>query len=209
VRDQYVSTDTERDATNDTVVDHDLLASATTDRRPGATVWLTGLPSAGKSTIARALASQLRADGRRVELLDGDELRTNLTADLGFSREDRDTNVRRVGFIAGLLARHGVIALVPVIAPYAEARAAVRAAHDVDGTAFIEVHVATPLEVCAERDVKGLYAKQRAGEIHGLTGVDDPYEIPTNPELRLDTQGRSVDESAALLLDALSARGIA
>lgn len=196
-----MSTDTERDV--------DVLAPSRADRRPGATVWLTGLPSAGKSTIARALASQLRADGRRVELLDGDELRTNLTADLGFSREDRDTNVRRVGYIAGLLARHGVIALVPVIAPYAEARAAVRAAHEVDGTAFIEVHVATPLEVCAERDVKGLYAKQRAGEIHGLTGVDDPYEIPTNPELRLDTQGRSVDESAALLLDALTARGIA
>ncbi|HEY3924777.1 MAG TPA: adenylyl-sulfate kinase [Acidothermaceae bacterium] len=189
--------------------DVDGLAPPATDRRPGATVWLTGLPSAGKSTIARALASQLRADGRRVELLDGDELRTNLTADLGFSREDRDTNVRRVGFIAGLLARHGVIALVPVIAPYAAARAAVRAAHDVDGTAFIEVHVATPLEVCAERDVKGLYAKQRAGEIHGLTGVDDPYEIPTNPEVRLDTQGRSVEEAATLLLNALTARGIA
>ena len=172
-----MSTDTERTRAC-TERDDDVLASATPDRRPGATVWLTGLPSAGKSTIARALASQLRADGRRVELLDGDELRTNLTADLGFSREDRDTNVRRVGFIAGLLARHGVIALVPVIAPYAAARAAVRAAHDVDGTAFIEVHVATPLEVCAERDVKGLYAKQRAGEIHGLTGVDDPYEIP-------------------------------
>jgi adenylylsulfate kinase len=186
-----------------------VLALSATDRRPGATVWLTGLPSAGKSTIARALASQLRADGRRVELLDGDELRTNLTADLGFSREDRDTNVRRVGFIAGLLARHGVIALVPVIAPYAAARAAVRAAHDADGVAFVEVHVATPLELCAERDVKGLYAKQRAGEIHGLTGVDDPYEVPTNPELRIDTQGRSVDESATLLLDALTARGIA
>ena len=194
-----MNTDTQRDA--------DLLASV--DRRPGATVWLTGLPSAGKSTIARALAAALRADGRRVELLDGDELRTHLTADLGFSREDRDTNVRRIGFVAGLLARNGVIALVPVIAPYAAARAAVRADHDVDGTAFVEVHVATPLELCAERDVKGLYAQQRAGEIRGLTGVDDPYEIPLNPELRLDTQGRTVEESAARVRAALAERGIA
>ena len=194
-----MNTDTQRDA--------DLLASV--DRRPGATVWLTGLPSAGKSTIARALAAALRADGRRVELLDGDELRTHLTADLGFSREDRDTNVRRIGFVAGLLARNGVIALVPVIAPYAAARAAVRADHDVDGTAFVEVHVATPLELCAERDVKGLYAQQRAGAIRGLTGIDDPYEIPQDPELRLDTQGLTVEESAARVRAALAERGIA
>ena len=189
--------------------DADVLALPRSDRRPGATVWLTGLPSAGKSTIARALAEALRADGHHVELLDGDELRTHLTADLGFSRQDRDTNVRRVGFVAGLLARNGVIALVPVIAPYAAARAAVRADHDVDGTAFVEVHVATPLELCAERDVKGLYAKQRAGELSGLTGVDDPYEVPQNPELRLDTQGLSVEESAARVRAALTARGIA
>jgi adenylylsulfate kinase len=193
----------------DSSVDTGVLAGSSTDRRRGATVWLTGLPSAGKSTIARALASTLRADGYHVELLDGDELRTHLTADLGFSREDRDTNVRRVGFVAGLLARNGVIALVPVIAPYAVARAAVRADHDIDGTAFVEVHVATSLELCAERDVKGLYAKQRAGEIRGLTGVDDPYEIPQDPELRLDTQGLSVEESAALVRAALAARGIA
>jgi len=202
-----MSTHTERDASSLTERDADVLASA--DRRPGATVWLTGLPSAGKSTIARALASALRADGRRVELLDGDELRTHLTADLGFSREDRDTNVRRIGFVAGLLARNGVIALVPVIAPYAAARAAVRADHDVDGTAFVEVHVATPLELCAERDVKGLYAQQRAGEIRGLTGVDDPYEIPVDPELRLDTQSLTVEESAARVRAALAERGIA
>jgi adenylylsulfate kinase len=195
--------------TTSTSTDADVLALASTDARDGATVWLTGLPSAGKSTIARALAESLRADGHRVELLDGDELRTHLTADLGFSREDRDTNVRRIGFVAGLLARNGVIALVPVIAPYAAARAAVRADHDVDGTAFVEVHVATPLELCAERDVKGLYAKQRAGELSGLTGVDDPYEIPVAPELRLDTQGLSVEESAARVRAELVARGIA
>jgi adenylylsulfate kinase len=202
-----MSTDTERNASIHTERDADVLAPS--DRRPGATVWLTGLPSAGKSTIARALASTLRAEGHRVELLDGDELRRHLTADLGFSREDRDTNVRRVGFVAGLLARNGVIALVPVIAPYSAARAAVRADHDVNGTAFVEVHVATPVELCAQRDVKGLYAKQRAGEISGLTGVDDPYEIPADPELRLDTQGLSVEEASARVRAALAARGIA
>jgi adenylylsulfate kinase len=185
------------------------LALSATDRRPGATVWLTGLPSAGKSTIAHAVAGRLRAEGHRVELLDGDELRTHLTADLGFSRSDRDTNVRRVGFVARLLARNGVIVLVPVIAPYAAARAQVRAEHDTDGTAFIEVYVATPLELCAERDVKGLYAKQRAGELRGLTGVDDPYEIPQSPELCLDTQDLTVDESATGVYAALAARGIA
>ncbi len=110
--------------------DADQLASSAADRRPGATVWLTGLPSAGKSTIARALADSLRAEGHRVELLDGDELRAHLTADLGFSRSDRDTNVRRVGFVARLLARNGIIVLVPVIAPYAAARAGVRSEHD-------------------------------------------------------------------------------
>ncbi len=173
----------------------------------GATVWLTGLPSAGKSTIARAMADQLRADGRGVEILDGDELRAHLTADLGFSRADRDTNVARVGFVARLLSRNGVVVLVPVIAPYAAARAAVRVAHESDDVAFAEVHVATPLDVCASRDVKGLYAKQRAGLVHGLTGVDDPYETPASPELRLDTKGLTVDEAAAKVLAALAERG--
>jgi adenylylsulfate kinase len=189
--------------------DADQLALSATDRRPGATVWLTGLPSAGKSTIARALADRLRAEGHRIELLDGDELRTHLTADLGFSRSDRDTNVRRIGFVARLLARNGIVVLVPVIAPYAAARAKVRSEHDVDGTTFVEVYVATPLELCAERDVKGLYARQRAGELSGLTGVDDPYEIPQSPELRLDTEDLTVDESAAQVHAVLVARGIA
>jgi len=173
----------------------------------GATVWLTGLPSAGKSTIARALADRLRDEGRRVEILDGDDLRTHLTSDLGFTRPDRDTNVARVGFVARLLARNGVVVLVPVIAPYAAARAAVRAEHESDDVQFAEVHVATPLDVCSERDVKGLYAKQRAGLVQGLTGVDDPYEIPESPELRLDTQGLTVDEAAAKVLAALAEKG--
>jgi adenylylsulfate kinase len=189
--------------------DADELTLLATDRRSGATVWLTGLPSAGKSTIAVALASRLRAEGRRVEVLDGDVLRTNLTGDLGFSREDRDTNVRRVGFVARLLARNGVTVLVAVIAPFAEARNQVRADHEIDGAAYLEVYVATPLDVCVDRDVKGLYAKQRAGVLTGLTGVDGPYEIPEEPDLRLDTQGLSVEESATQVHAALSALGIA
>jgi adenylylsulfate kinase len=176
---------------------------------PGATVWLTGLPSAGKTTIARALSELLQADGRRVEVLDGDELRANLTADLGFSKADRATNVARIGYVARLLARHGVVVLVPVIAPYADARDQVRASHADDQTPFVEVHVATAVEVCADRDVKGLYAKQRAGEVSGLTGVDDPYEEPVAPDLRLDTAGSSIQESAAAVYAALTMRGLA
>lgn len=175
----------------------------------GATIWLTGLPSAGKTTIAQALATRLRAKGHRVEVLDGDEIRTELTADLGFSREDRIANVRRIGFVAAALARHGVKAVAPVIAPYRESRDAVRARHEAHGLTYVEVHVATAVEACAERDVKGLYAKQRAGEVVGLTGVDDPYEEPLAPELRLDTTGRTVDETVDALLAALTERGLA
>lgn len=165
------------------------------DRRAGRTVWLTGLPSVGKSTVAAGLAERLRADGIKVEILDGDEIRRNLTADLGFSRADREENVRRIGYVASLLARNGVTVLAPVIAPYAVSRDKVRALHAEQGIEFVEVHVATPFEVCAKRDVKGLYAKQRAGKLRGLTGVDDPYEPPANPELRLPTHVQSVAES--------------
>jgi adenylylsulfate kinase len=178
-----------------------------TDR--GATVWLTGLPSAGKTTIAFALAERLRGDGHRVEVLDGDEIRTFLSAGLGFSREDRHQNVQRIGFVAELLASHGVKVLAPVIAPYADSREAVRKRHDAAGTAYVEVHVATPVEVCSDRDVKGLYAKQRAGEISGLTGVDDPYEAPERPDGRIEAHTQTVDESAAALHALLVERGLA
>jgi adenylylsulfate kinase len=175
--------------------------------RPGATLWLTGLPSAGKSTLATALAEQLRAEGRAVEVLDGDEVRRHLTAELGFSREHRDLNVARVGYVAELLARHGVLVLVAVIAPYAGARDTVRKIHEHSGTAFAEVYVATPVQVCKVRDVKGLYAKQAAGEISGLTGVDDPYEVPQFPELVLETQSQQVPESLQHLRALLTRMG--
>ena len=175
----------------------------------GGTLWLTGLSGAGKTTIADAVAQQLRAAGREVEVLDGDELRRGLSAGLGFSREDRDTHVRRVGFVAELLARHGVVALVPVIAPYAATRDEVRTQHDIRGTGYLEVHVATPLAECARRDVKGLYAKAAAGEITAMTGVDDPYEEPDKPDLRLDTTGIDVASAARRVLDLLTERGMA
>ncbi|WP_441246712.1 adenylyl-sulfate kinase [Kitasatospora sp. McL0602] len=175
----------------------------------GATVWLTGLPSAGKTTLAFALAEQLRAEGHRVEVLDGDEIREFLSKGLGFSREDRHTNVTRIGFVAEKLASHGVKVIAPVIAPYAASRAAVREQHGRSGTDFLEIHVATSVEVCSERDVKGLYAKQAAGEIAHLTGVDDPYEAPVSPELRVETHNRTVAESATELHTFLTTRGLA
>src|SRR5918995_5741815 len=135
----------------------------------GATLWFTGLPSAGKSTIAQALADRLVAAGHRVQVLDGDEVRPHLSAGLGYSREDRDRNVQRIGWVARLLARHGVVVLVPVIAPYAAAREAVRADHHAAGVPFAEVYVSTSLEVAESRDVKGLYAKARRGGLNGPT----------------------------------------
>ena len=144
----------------------------------GATLWFTGLPSAGKSTIAHALADRLAADGHRVQVLDGDEVRPHLSAGLGYSRDDRDINVSRIGWVARLLASHGVVVLVPVIAPYAAAREAVRDDHAAAGVPFAEIFVSTSLEVAESRDVKGLYAKARRGELTGMTGVDDPYERP-------------------------------
>lgn len=161
-------------------------------RDRGLTVWFTGLPSSGKSTLAAAVGERLARAGRRVEVLDGDEVRTHLTRDLGFSREDRIENVRRVGFVASLLSRNGVIVLCALISPYREARDEVRALHE---GRFLEVYVATPADVCAQRDVKGLFARQRAGTMTGLTGVDDPYEPPLAPEVVVPTEAQSLQES--------------
>lgn len=172
----------------------------------GLTVWLTGLPSAGKTTLARAAAEQLLGAGRDVQVLDGDEIREYLSAGLGFSRADRDTNVLRIGYVARLLAQHGVTVLAPVIAPYAAARARVRGLHEEVGLPFLEVFVDAPVEVCSGRDVKGLYAQQAAGTISHLTGVDDPYEPPTAPDLHLRTAHLSLDESTAQLVRAILAR---
>jgi adenylylsulfate kinase len=166
-------------------------------------VWLTGLPSSGKTTLARALEKRLLDAGHRVEVLDGDVVRTHLTRDLGFSREDRDENVRRIGYVAHLLSRNGVVALCPVISPYRAARDEVRELH---AGRFLEVHVSTPMEVCAGRDVKGLYARQRAGEIAGLTGVDDPYEPPLSPEVVVPTHTLDLDASVDAIWPVLQAK---
>ncbi|MEU8934914.1 adenylyl-sulfate kinase [Streptomyces sp. NPDC048409] len=181
----------------------------TTPKAQGATVWLTGLPSAGKTTIARLLGDRLKAQGHRVEVLDGDEIRRFLSAGLGFSREDRNTNVQRIGLVSEVLARNGVLSVVPVIAPYADSREAVRVRHEKSGTPYLEVHVATPVEVCGERDVKGLYARQAAGELTGLTGVDDPYEPPADPALVLRTEDQTPQESADAVHALLVERGLA
>lgn len=172
-------------------------------RERGVTIWFTGLSGAGKSTLAEALAPALLALGRRVELLDGDAVRTHLSKGLGFSREDRDTNVRRIGWVAQLLTRNGVFVITAAISPYREARDWCRESiRD-----FVEVHVSTPLEVCAQRDAKGLYARALAGEIPHFTGVSDPYEPPAHPELTLDTHELAVSEGVARVLAVLRARG--
>lgn len=181
----------------------DELERATTehDLRTGATLWFTGLPSAGKSTIAHAVAARIAACGQRVQVLDGDAVRPYLSAELGYSKEARDTNVTRIGWVARLLASHGVIVLVPVIAPYAAARDAVRAEHEAAGLPFSEIYVSTSLEVAERRDVKGLYAKARRGEIRGMTGLDDPYERPLAAELVLDTDRLELEQAVSATLD--------
>jgi adenylylsulfate kinase len=170
----------------------------------GCVIWLTGLPSAGKSTIAEALIPALAARGERVELLDGDVVRENLSKGLGFSKEDRDINIRRIGFVAHLLARNGVKVITAAISPYRAVRDEVR---ENVGEDFLEVYVSTPLEVCESRDVKGLYARARSGALKGFTGIDDPYEPPLRPEIEIATQGESPEESAARIIDVLEARG--
>lgn len=167
---------------------------------PGATVWFTGLPSAGKTTLATALGTRLTALGRPVEILDGDAVRPVLSPELGYTRADRDANVARIGWVASRLARNGVLVLASVVSPFAQARAGVRATHQEAGAGFIEVHVATPVEVCVERDVKGMYARQRTGDMANLTGIDGEYEAPVAPELVIDTAGRSVDAAVDELI---------
>ena len=151
----------------------------------GATVWLTGLSGSGKSTVAVALEQQLLGQGRPAYLLDGDNLRHGLNGDLGFSAADRDENVRRVAHVARLFADAGLVAIVPLISPYRRARQLARQIHEAADLRFVEVFVDTPLELCERRDPKGLYAKARAGELRGMTGIDDPYEAPEAPELTL------------------------
>jgi adenylylsulfate kinase len=171
---------------------------------PATTVWLTGLSGAGKSTIADLLVARLGQLGRPVELLDGDVVRTHLSTGLGFSRQDRDTNVRRVGWVCALLNRHGVDAVVAMISPYRAARDEVRAAVP----RFLEVHVDCRLDVLVARDPKGLYRRALAGEIASFTGVSDPYEPPLHPDVVCRTDGaESPDTSANRILDALAARG--
>src|SRR5439155_3087278 len=162
----------------------------------GFTLWFTGMSGAGKSTLGNLVADVLRKRGYRVEILDGDEVRTNLSKGLGFSKEDRDTNIRRIGYVCNLLARNGVIAISAAISPYREIRDEVRKAHK----RFVEVYVKCPLEKLVERDVKGLYKKALKGEIPVFTGVSDPYEEPLNPELIIESDHESVEESLHKLL---------
>jgi adenylylsulfate kinase len=171
----------------------------------GTTVWFTGLPSAGKTTIARLVEKRLLDDGVPVEVLDGDVVRTHLSKGLRFSKEDRDENIRRIGFVAGLLTGHGVTVLVSAISPYREIRDEVRASIE-DVGSFVETHVAADLATCRARDVKGLYAKQARGELRGLTGVDDPYEPPIAPELVIPTDVETPEQSAQRVLAYLADR---
>lgn len=169
----------------------------------GFTLWFTGLPSSGKSTLAQSVASELRARGRAVEVLDGDVVRAHLSKGLGFSKEDRDENIRRIGFVCGLLSRHGVAAIAAAISPYRAIRDEVRASTE----HFVEVYVKASVETCAQRDVKGLYKKALAGEIKNFTGVNDPYEPPLSPELTVETEKESPEQSAARIVRKLEELG--
>lgn len=171
---------------------------------PGCCLWFTGLSGAGKSTIASVVVAELRERGRKVELLDGDEVREHLSKGLGFSKEDRDINIRRIGWVASVLARNGVISVTAAISPYRSVRDEARGWT----TNFVEIHVATSLEDCETRDVKGLYAKARSGEIPEFTGVSDPYEAPLHPELTLQTAGHTPEESAGEVLAWLEGHGL-
>jgi adenylylsulfate kinase len=163
---------------------------------PGFTVWFTGLPCSGKSTIAELVAAELRQRGRFVEMLDGDEIRTHLSADLGFSKEDRDKHIRRIGWLCKILSRNGVVAVASFVSPYRE----IRDLNRKEVGRFVEVFVDCPVEVCAQRDVKGMYKRAMAGEIANFTGVSDPYEEPLNPEAVVHSDREPAEESAATVV---------
>ncbi len=169
----------------------------------GFTLWFTGLSGAGKTTISKLVEDELRARGSKLEILDGDVVRENLSKGLGFSKEDRDTNIRRIAFVADLLSRNGVPVITAAISPYREIR---QEARELMGDRFIEVFVKASVETCADRDVKGLYKKAFAGEIKEFTGVSDPYEEPLDPEITLETESESPEESAAKLIALLEER---
>lgn len=173
-----------------------------TDSQTGFTLWLTGLSGAGKTTIAMIVVEELKARGLKIERLDGDVVRQSLTRDLGFSKEDRDKNIERVTFVAKLLSRNGVGVVASFISPYIKTRDMIRS----ETTNFVEVFVDAPLEVCAERDVKGMYAKAFAGEIENFTGVSDPYEAPERPEIHLHTDQETPEESARRIIAYLEER---
>lgn len=170
----------------------------------GCTLWFTGLSGAGKSTLSERVFEKLKKAGAKVELLDGDEVRTHLSKGLGFSKEDRDINVHRLGFVSQLLSRNGVIAIVAAISPYRETRDQVRA----KVKNFVEIYVHCPIEVLAERDVKGLYERALAGEIANFTGVNDPYEAPWNPEINVDSSTETLEESEARVWARLAEMGL-
>ena len=173
----------------------------------GFVIWLTGLSGAGKSTLAHLLGPELERRGLLVESLDGDVVRTHLSAGLGFSREDRDTNIHRIGWVSSRLARAGAAVVVSAISPYEDARLVARRLVE-QHAPFVLVHVATGVDECARRDTKGLYARAFAGDLKGFTGVNDPYEEPTDPEIRVVTEGRSPEESIAEVLASLEQRGL-
>jgi adenylyl-sulfate kinase len=178
---------------------NDYLKTGEEMEQKGFTLWFTGLSGAGKTTLARLVETELCARGHKVEVLDGDIIRTNLSKGLGFSKEDRDTNIRRIGFVCNLLTRNDVVAIAAAISPYREVREELRR----DIGAFVEVYVSCPISVLAERDVKGLYKKALAGEIKNFTGVDDPYESPLAAEVIVETDIETPEQSAARIIEKL------
>jgi adenylylsulfate kinase len=176
-----------------------------TNTGTGMTLWLTGVPGAGKTTLARAVSDTLHQRGHRVEILDGDEVRQMLSPNLGYSREDRDANIRRVGYVARLLSRNDVVVVVAAVSPYRSTREAVRTEHEAP---FVEVFVNCPLDEVVRRDPKGLYAKAKSGRLANLTGVSDPYEPPEAPEVMVETAASSIEECRAQILAYLDRRGL-